>query len=920
MKTKNYSLQLILSLLLVFTLSIGYSQSKNSIWQETSQNNLLEKSVDLVIRKSEPLKAKFYEIELSSLKQSLIDAPIRNNSNSTSSDFIIDFPLADGTFEAFKVMESSILAPELQAIMPNSKSYVGQSITNPSNSIRFSITGQGLHAMLFTTSGTQFIDPYTKNGNSYLVYFKKNLPLLETSFLCETPDSDLIIDRNNLGFDLDAARNANDGILRTYRIAIATTIEYSQFHWLAAGLNAGDTETAKKQAVLDAIIVSLTRITGVYEKELSVRLELVSNNLSIIFINSDSFSNTNTGALINQSQSVIDAIIGNSNYDIGHTFSTGAGGLAQLAGAPCNTGSKARGVTGTQTPVGDGYDIDFVAHEIGHQFGAPHTFNGNAGNCAGGNRTASNAYEPGSGTTIMAYAGICPPQNVQNNSDDYFHQKSLQMMWANISTSNCGQENATGNSAPSANAGGDFIIPISTPYKLTGSSTDSNGTDSHTYTWEQYDLGPAGVPTITTTSGPMVRSFKGTENPVRYIPTLPDVVSNGGQSTTWEKLAAVGRLHTFRLTVRDNDLNGGQTATDAMTATTTTNAGPFVVTSQNTSNISWNQGSTQTVTWSVAGTNANGVNAANVNILLSTDGGATFGTTLASNVSNDGSHDITVPNITASFCRIMVEASNNIFFNVNLENFAIGTTVTTSCTTYASAENLGLAVPDGAGTTGPVQGTPLFHSINIPDDVTIDEIKVSADISHADGGEYLIQIQHPDVATNDAFVNVWVGSCPGNSDIDLTFDDSAGAIVCASPTTGTFAAAASLGDTFNGLNAQGDWNIVVVDFFVGNTGTLNDWSIEICSTQLSVDEFEFDNLNIFPNPNNGEFTVNFNSNSGKDIAIEVYDIRGRSVMAKSYNNIGIFNETITLGNVQSGMYLLNIKDGDRKVTRKIIVD
>jgi len=293
------------------------------------------------------------------------------------------------------------------------------------------------------------------------------------------------------------------------------------------------------------MIVTMNRVNGVFENELSVTMTFVANNKDVIFINSDNFTNDDASLLIDESQVEIDALIGDASYDIGHTFSTGGGGLAQLT-----------------APIGDSYDIDFVAHEMGHQFGAPHTFNGSTGGC-GSNRTASNAYEPGSGSTIMAYAGLCGAQNVQSQSDAYFHQKSLQMMWNNIifGASNCAAQIVTGNTAPIAEAGPNYTIPISTPYKLTGSATDVDGLGTLTYTWEQYDLGPAGVPTETTAEGPLVRSYLGTNNPVRYIPRLPDFLATGG-STLWEKLPAINRELNFRLTVRDNDNRGGQTAVD----------------------------------------------------------------------------------------------------------------------------------------------------------------------------------------------------------------------------------------------------------------------------------------------------------------------------------------------------------------------
>ena len=911
----NWVFTLVLSLLITLP---ALSQNKKALWNKTTKTIASSKKA-LALRKTEPIKADYYQLDINALKTELQAAPNRNTFSGTS-NVILDFPTAEGTFEAYRIKEAPIMEEALQNKYPNIRTYLGESVSTPGNIIRFSVTPQGLHTMSMSNNkGSQFIDPYTTTGNEYIVYAKKDLPLLDQNWECGVIDGEAILENKDLNINMQ--RNAFDGLMRNFRLAVATTIEYSSFHWMAAGLTNANTVADRKAAVMAAIVVTINRNNQIYERELSITMTLVANNDAVVFINSDNFSNDNANALINESQTVINGAIGNANYDIGHTFSTGGGGLAQL-NSPCITGSKARGITGLPTPVGDAYDVDFVAHELGHQFGAPHTFNGDAGNCAGGNRTASNAFEPGSGSTIMAYAGICAPQNVQGNSDAYFHQKSLQMIWDNVFSGNsqCATTTSTGNNAPTSNAGLDYTIPRSTPYKLTGSSSDgAEGTATHTYTWEQYDLGPAGLPLETNTSGPMVRSFQGTSNPVRYIPRLADVVNTGGTSTTWEKLPSVARTQAFRLTVRDNDAAGGQTAVDEMITNVVSSAGPFIVTSQNTTDITWLTGETRTITWDVAGTTANGVNTANVNILLSTDGGLTFDTVLATNVPNNGTHDITVPNVFGGFCRVMVEGAGNIFYNINSEDFKVNASVTTTCTTYSSANNLGLAIPDGPAAN--TQGTPVFNNLNIPDAGNVDEIKVTVDVTHSYIGDLIIQIQDP----NDAqFANVWARSCNdaqyGN--ISVTFDDTASPFVCASPTTGTYAPAAPL-NVFNGVDQQGDWQIALVDFYNGDTGTLNSWSIDLCSTtiiNLSVDEFGLTNsFSVFPNPNNGEFTVKFNGATG-NVNLQVVDIRGRSILNNSYTTSGDFNQTINLGNVQSGMYLLNVSDGGRTIKKKIVVE
>ena len=895
---KIYLLKIATIVLAFFSFSAS-AQNSNELW--TSVNESKAKQSEQVFRKIELKTEKFFQLNIEELKSALQYVGDRENPGNT----VISFPNSEGKLNKFRVFEASMMEPELQAQFPNMRTYAGQGIDNPTEIIRFSITPKGFHAMfLGTSNGTQFIDPFSEEGNIYTVYSRKNLEVRNFDFECGVIEDELL---NRATEETTyAARNANDGILRNYRLAVACTGEYAAFH---GGTTAG---------ALAAIVTTINRVNGVYERDLSVTMTLVANNNSIIFTDgtTDPFNNDNTGVLINQSQSVINSTIGSGNYDVGHTFSTGAGGLAGL-GVTCINSQKASGVTGIAQPVGDSYDIDYVAHELGHQFGAPHTFNGTVGSCSGGNRSAANAYEPGSGSTIMAYAGICGSDNVQIGSDDYFHQNSINRMWSHITSTGACPVNrtATGNTEPVANAGANYTIPQGTPYKLDGSgSSDVDGLATLTYTWEQYDLGAAGLPTETSTTGPLVRSFEGTANPVRYVPRLSDVVSNGGTSTTWEKLAMVSRNINYQLTVRDNDASGGQTDSDLMTATVTTAAGPFTVTSQTVGGQSWDVGTTQTVTWNVAGTTANGVNEANVNILLSTDGGETFDTVLASNTPNDGSHDITVPNVSSSTCRIMVEAANGIFFNVNSEDILIGVTIV--CTPYSTGP-ISTAIPDGGGAN--VQGTPVFVPVTVSDNAIIDgNLKINVDVTHSYVGDLIMQLQSP----GGSFANIWNRTCNdaqyGN--IDVTLEDGSPAIVCGSPTTGTYAPANPL-SVFDGEDINGTWNLVFVDFYNGDTGVVNEWSLELCvDGGLSVVENNLESLSIYPNPNNGEFNIGFNPKSGEDITIGVYDIRGRSIYNKVYTSVSRFEEVIQLNNAQSGVYMLTISDGAQKVTKKIVVE
>lgn len=649
---KHKYLKVLFVLILFLNISVTSGQNNHSIWTKSEKADISQK--DVLNREAIPVIATYYTLNMELLQSHLKRVPERKSA--IQSQTILDFPNADGSMTAFRIMEYSVMAPELQAKYPNLRSYVGYSLDGEDKVVYFSVSSMGLHAMTVSNQNTtEFINPYTKDG-AYEAFSRNAVPKTTSYFECGVIDDGL--NRPfGLNFNFDAVNNANDGMRRTFRLAIGTSVEYTNFH--------GGTVAS----AMAAIIVTMTRVNGIYDRELSMRMVLVKDNdLLVSTKNNSLFSNTGE---ISLNTEIVNGIVGASNYDIGHSFTTGSGGSAYLNSA-C-TDEKASGTTGLPDPVGDPFAIDFVSHEIGHQFGATHTFNGSTGNCSGNNRSSTTAYEPGSGSTIMSYAGICSPQNIQNNSDEYFHQVSLQQIWDNITagSATCGVLTPTGNAAPTANAGASYNIPISTPYKLTGASTDVDGTTTHTYTWEQFDLGPSGLPTTTTEFGPMVRSIRGTTNPVRYIPNRSDVMDDGGLSSKWEKLASIGRVFNFALTVRDNDERGGQTAVDDMTVTTIDDAGPFAVTSQNSEEI-WEVGAIKTVTWDVANTDKAPINTPTVTIKLSIDGGNTFAYTLAEKVPNNGTYEITVPKGTVTNrARVMVEGVDNIFYNVNSSNFKI---------------------------------------------------------------------------------------------------------------------------------------------------------------------------------------------------------------------------------------------------------
>lgn len=575
------------------------------------------------------------------------------------SEFAFQMPMPDGSFETVNLKESSILEPGLQAKYPNIRTYKGTNLRG--ENIRMDMTSAGLHGIIFTRSGTVYIDPLSKGSSNYVSYYRADYknhmvtPAFEESPV-DTREAIPLRKVNRKG----QVKRSSGSELKSYRIAIAADNEYSTFH-------GGSVE-----GVLAAIVTTMNRVTGIYENELAVTFVIVDNNDRIIYTNAatDPYNGLSTSEALTENQSNLDLVIGNANYDIGHVFTTGSGGLAGL-GVVCRSSSKARGTTGIAQPIGDPFDVDFVAHEIGHQFAGNHTFNGSVGSCSGGNRNGSTAYEPGSGSTIMAYAGICGAHNIQDNSDPYFHAGSLDEILTFITDgagSGCATVTETGNTPPQVSVPeGNFVIPVNTPFSLTATGSDADG-DELTYIWEQYDLGDAGSPDNPSRTAPLFRSYSPTTSPTRYFPRLENVLA--GTTVFGEQLPDVTRELNFRVTTRDNNPAGGGTNEDNIEINTSATAGPFAVTSQNSS-TTYTGGSVQLVEWNVANTDKAPINLENVQILLSTDGGVTFTEVLSASTPNDGAEFIALPNISVSNARIMVSAVGNIFFNVNQTSFGI---------------------------------------------------------------------------------------------------------------------------------------------------------------------------------------------------------------------------------------------------------
>lgn len=655
------------ALILFFaTLFIGVDGFQaQKIWSKQEKSNFLIEKKNLYEKENFPSEFVIVSLDNKSFESKL-------KSKSTKRNFI-ELPNSDGSFSRYTIKETSNFDEVLQAKYPNIKSYSAQGIDDPTAVAKISVGTDGFHAVIFSgKKETVYIDPYTKDNKDYIVYNRSSLSRVDQDFKCQLETS------AKKQFSASSfAKAADDGKLRTFRLALVCSGEYAQFHLGISQQNITEstTDEVKKGIVLSAMNTSITRMNGIFEKDLSVKLVLVGNNDDIIFLNSasDGITDGDPNKMIDEGQAICDSKIGNSNYDIGHIFSVGGDGLAGL-GVVCISGQKARGVTGRAQPVGDPYDIDFVVHELGHQFGASHTQNNDC------NRADATAVEPGSGSTIMGYAGVCGPNvkegNPNGNSDDYFHAVSIEQMWSTIQSSgNCANLTDTNNTAPTANAGLDYSIPKSTPFKLVGTATDADGLSSLTYNWEQLDNEVGSMPPSSTNAvGPMFRSLPSKNVPVRYMPDLSTVVA-GSTSSTWEVVPSVAREMNFSFFVRDNNAGGGSSARDDMKINVV-DATPFLVTVPNTA-VTWDTGSTQTITWDKGTTDVAPISCTNVNIKLSIDGGLTFPITLKSNTPNDGSEEIIIPDRATSNARIMVEAVDNVFYNINSTNFTINSTTPT---------------------------------------------------------------------------------------------------------------------------------------------------------------------------------------------------------------------------------------------------
>ena len=663
---------LLLTLMLGLISSLAFSQT-DKFWSANNESRSTITTDKAVARLTYPKAFKLFNLNTELLKQELFSIV---GSRPSKFSAVISLPNADGKFEQFEIFEASNFEPDLQAQFPDIRAYSGKGITDKYATLKLSISPQGIQTMVFRTDkANEFIEPYSKDHTVYAV-FSSHREKGKLPWTCTTEEKQMDADIKSKIRE-PFLSGSSTGQLKTMRLAQSCNGEYANFF--------GATGAAQVGLVLAAYNATLTRCNGCYEKDLALHLNLIANTTAVIYYNPSTDPYSTTLSQWNaQLQSTLTSVIGEANYDIGHMFgASGGGGNAGCIGCVCVNGSKGSGITSPADgiPQGDNFDIDYVAHEVGHQLGGNHTFSMSL------EGTGVNK-EVGSGITIMGYAGITA-QDVAPHSIDIFHEATIAQIQANLATKTCPVSVAmTANNAPVVAAVSNYTIPISTPFALTGAATDAEN-DPLTYCWEQNDnstvSGASSVASPTKAAGPNWLSFPATVTGTRTFPKLSTILSGlnvtpplpgGDAGANIEALSSVSRTLNFRVTVRDNNpyVAGstiGQTAFTDAVVTVTNTSGPFAVTAPNTA-VTWSAGSAATVTWSVNGTTAAPVSCASVNILLSTDGGNTFSTVLAAATANDGSEVITVPSTPGTTCRVKVEAVGNIFFDISNTNFTIG--------------------------------------------------------------------------------------------------------------------------------------------------------------------------------------------------------------------------------------------------------
>lgn len=879
----------------IFLLSI--SLSAQNYWKRTSLTGKKIRSENINL----PIE-ELYTVDFYSLKKQLKSSVLRETNQAPT---IVYVPTSEGKIERFSVYHAPVMDEEIENKY-ELYSYAGIGLDDTNKYIRLSISPNQFNSMIMDNTGTiQLIDPYTTDGEVYSVRIREKNSF--NDFNCNTVDE--IISEKPSSYKIISS----DRKFRTYRLALSVTGEYTQHFGGVTG-------------ALQQINITMTRVNGILERDLSVNLKMI-NNISLIYEdpNTDPYSDA---SFINnwnmELQKTLTAVVGEDNYDIGHLFGgNGGGGNAGCIGCICispkmdsngipTSAGKGSGITSpsNNNPSGDHFDIDYVAHEMGHQLGANHTFS-----CWLENTGVN--IEPGSGSTIMGYAGITSA-NVQLNSDAYFHSASIQQIYKNLQPKTCGTINQIPNHPPVVNVGPSSVtIPMGTRFYLDAEGTTDPDGDELTFCWEQIDNARKDVIRVDSsqTYGPIFRSFLPTTSTRRYFPALTTGIYS---PNTWETVSNVKRALNFTVTVRDNNPNKPQTKIETKEVMVSDSGGPFIATFPTADYIA-KKGSSINVLWNVANTTAQPFNTQYVNISLVTDEGQTI-TPLADHIPNSGNATVNLPaDLIAKKAKIMIEASNNIYFALT-EYFSIGYESEVICKKYNSTFTP-IAIPDGNGDHS--NSKYAVMAVTVPDNENYDKLiklQATVDVDHPNIEDLFIVLQTPGQNDYKSAV-LWNHSCPNNSGLNATFDDVGITMNCSSPTIGTIKPYNPLHSLFK-KNYSGQWLLGVADHYPKNTGTLKSFSLNVCSLnykQLQTDEnfSETPTFKVYPNPSEGVFTIDLGAIQFRENIshIKVYNLAGSLLFSKVEKN-KLFS--IDLTNYPAGIYTINITGNGNSISKNVI--
>lgn len=669
----------IAGLITLLCTSSVFAQNGRHLWTDVARSEITQD-----LHPTNPVTFRAATVDLEGFFAFMTTAPLEERPGTVANGILVDIPLPNGDFATFRMVESSIMAPGLQARYPNIRTFLGQSVDTPSSIIRLSVTPHGVHAISSHEGRSFYLDPLTEVDKHITIsYWLEDMPARDPHFhpVDEIMDGGIDpVEAERLQRLIDAADEAGNPRfehghqLRIYRFAVGANYQYVNWHSQQNG------NSANVEDGLAAVVAVVNRVNLIYERDITVRFVLVENNDQVIFANAadDPYDNAISGTLLNQSQATLNSVIGSANYDVGHVFTRGGGGLAQV-GVVCNAGGKGRAASGLPSPTTNVFAIQIVAHEIGHQFNAMHTFNASQSPC-GPNRWAGSAVEPGSGSTIMSYAGSCGTQNIQGSADDYFHNHSMTQMINFITTGPgdaCAQKIDLADPVPVAEiVTTGFNLPIETPFMMVGAFDYEGDATSLTFNWEGADTGPAGPPpghAAWEGTPPFFRSVYPGTSTYRTFPRLDRIILN--LPTIGEGLPQSTRLLRLRYTIRTNTPGGGAVADAAFITTVSGSAGPFVVTSQ-IEREHWYPEEEYVVTWDVANTATAALGAETVDILLSPTLASQFqnGTAivLAEGIPNNGSATISIPaGLSSGQARVFVVASEGYFYAFNTHNLTL---------------------------------------------------------------------------------------------------------------------------------------------------------------------------------------------------------------------------------------------------------